>query len=291
MIFYPSKTNHTWYGRAFYPEHICGCAMLNPNYPIRHIAPHTRIFEDSGAFQDIDKNTRLFPWTALDRQLRHWNVLELSNPYPIHFEALAIYDQMAGVDECMIDGKKVKQRGTEETASLAIQETLKSAVYYATQRHRMRDASLCFVGQGVTPDQYINDCVIPMMDVMKPGDWFAFGGFCIWGKMRKHMTPIAHETITRTVPLLKRHGITRFHLLGVTYAPAVKWTAELERKENVVFSTDGSGPQMAGCIDGTKYINGKKVKTYSQEQRYIDYHPHDLAMENIQSYYDWIRCL
>ena len=287
MLFYPSKTNDRLNARPFYPEAITRRVMLNPNYPIRRVLPGTSVFEDSGAFQDIDRQTRLQPWAALDRQLRHWNVIELSNDYPVHFEALVIYDQMAGVDECLVDGKKMKKRGNEETARPAIAETLRSAAYYATQRHRMRDAALCFVGQGVTPEQYITDCVVPMLDIMRPGDWFAFGGLCIWGKMPKQLTPLAHETIARTVPLLKRHGIVRFHLLGVTYAPAVEWVAALARRERVTFSTDGSGPEQTGAIAGKRYVNGRQVRAYAKEQKWTDYHPHDLAMENIQSYHDW----
>jgi hypothetical protein len=128
-----------------------------------------------------------------------------------------------------------------------------------------------------------------MLDVMQSGDYFGFGGFCIWGRMPKRITPIAHETITRTLPLLRQRGITRIHLLGVMYAPAVEWVNALAKREGFICSTDGSGPEQAGTIAGCGYVDGRQVKAYTKDQKWVDYHPHDLAMKNIGDYHEWTQ--
>jgi hypothetical protein len=313
MLFYPSKTNDKLNTKPFHPESVNGLVMLNPNYPIKilldandpwYCAKCERWHKgpcaicDSGAFQHIKDGQRLMVHAALDRQLRleeqiRWH----NNNHDWHFESVCIYDQMAGVDETVVNGKKVKQRGTPETARKAVTQTLESAAYYNRQRHKIQ-GRIMFIGQGVTPDQYINDCLVPMLDYMQPGDYFGFGGFCIWGRMPKRITPIAHETILRALPLLWQCGIRRIHLLGVMYAPAVEWVSTLinwindvARKEGFICSTDGSGPEQAGTIAGCEYIKGRQVKAFTKEQKWIDYHPHDLAMDNIREYHQWASAL
>lgn len=311
MMFYPSKVGDTLNRRPFYPESVDGRVMVNPNYKIKHLLKRERpwfccrcqtqhvgpcVLCDSGAFQDIDTGVRLMQHSALERQLRFERVLAFRlDADDWHFEAVAIYDQMAGVDEVVVDGKKVKRRGTVETARPAIEETLRSAAYYASQRHRIQ-GHIMFVGQGVTADQYIDDCLVPMLDVMQDGDYFAFGGLCIWGRMRTKITPEAHKTITRALPLLHRRGIRRVHLLGVMFAEGVTWFAEQLHEYNrrlgaawFTGSTDGSGPEQAGKAYGVRYVNGRQHRT--GERKWQDYHPHDLAMENIKGYTEWIRGL
>lgn len=176
MIFYPSKNNNRLNGQPFAPDVVTGRAMVNPHYPVL-LDPGTEALMDSGAFQDDGINQPcLQPWAALARQLAYerWLSWQITGGPDWHFHGLVTYDQMFGVDEQMIDGKKVKARGSPETARPAVDETLRSAVYYASQRHRIR-GSLLFAAQGINPDQYIDDCVLPMLDVMRPG-WGARTG-------------------------------------------------------------------------------------------------------------------
>lgn len=300
MNFYPAKNNDRLNRQTFAPEAIGGRVMINPRYPIRQLARvapwwcvrcgalHTfpRVRCDSGAFQDVGKK-RLFPWAALIAQLRLEEQLRwLLNDPTFHFECLFIYDDPAGVDEAMVDGKKIKVRGTALTASRAVAETIASAHYYASQRRHIMGA-IGWVGQGIDPDQY-EQCVRAMLPLMMPGDVFGFGGFCIWGRMPRRITPIAHATITRIVPLLTNVGITDFHMLGVMYAPAIEWCAALATRLGVTFATDGSGPEQAGCIGGRGYANGRQIDVgHRQAHKYISYHPCQLAMENIRSYTEW----
>lgn len=306
MDFYPSKTNDKLNRRPFQPERV-GRVMVNPRYPVRQLARvapwychccrmvHTfpRVRCDSGAFQDIGaKHARLFPWQALDAQLRYEEQLRwwLDEP-AFHFETVFIYDNPAGVDEAVIDGRKVKVRGDERSAERAIEDTLAAAAVYAARRADIR-GRIEWVGQGISPDQYL-DCLRLQRRYFRDGDLIGLGGFCIWGRMPTRMRNTAHKTIAWAVNWGRLHGICEYHMLGVMYAPAVRWAAGLARKRRVRFATDGSGPEQAACISGAVYrSDGTQDHTvYTKEQKYKEYHPCDLAHTNIHTYHDWARSL
>lgn len=303
ISFYPAKNNDRLNRNTFHPEIFGGRVMINPRYPIRQLARvapwycarcaafHTfpRVRCDSGAFQDIGRRShRRMPWAALAEQLRLEEQLRWwLGDETFHFECLFIYDNPAGVDEAVLaDGTKIKQRGTRLTAEKAVEDTIASARYYATQRHFIKGA-IGWVGQGIDPNQYAA-CVEAQLPLMQPGDVFAFGGFCIWGRMPAQITPIAYETIERVVPIVKAQGITDFHLLGVMYAPAIEWAAKVADRFGVTFATDGSGPEQAACIGGRGYSEGRQVDAgWLPSDKYISYHPCELAHANIKSYTDW----
>lgn len=220
-----------------------------------------------------------------EEQLRWW-----IGDQTFHFETLFIYDDPAGVDEAVIDGVKVKVRGTEESAAAAVEATLEAARYYSTQRRHIR-GRIGWVGQGIDAAQYMG-CVKAMLPYFRQGDIIGLGGFCIWGRMPRRMQDTAHETIARVVNWGKRRGIREYHMLGVMYAPAVQWAAGLAQARRVRFSTDGSAPEQAACIGGRGYLEGCQVDLgYRPEHKYKEYHPCDLALANIQSYHDWARAL
>lgn len=101
VLFYPSRNNNTLNGRVWRPEQVNGHVMLNATrrYQVRELLPDTCAICDSGAFQDIDQSTRLSPEQALQRQLDYEQRLQSTMGQEWHFEAMCIYDQMAGVDE------------------------------------------------------------------------------------------------------------------------------------------------------------------------------------------------
>ena len=174
MLFYPSKNHDRLNGASFSVEAINGRVMLNPHYRAT-LAPGTRYIIDSGAFQETDMRERLEPWSALDRQLRIEAQVELRG-HGGRAEAIVTYDMIDGVDEALTDTGRVKARGTDETASRAVEETIRAARYYATQAHRIRGA-IAYACQGVSTAQYVA-CARAILPLLRPGvDWFAFGGF------------------------------------------------------------------------------------------------------------------
>lgn len=286
MHFYPSKNNNALNRRTFAPDVLTGRAMVNPHYRV-DLAPQTQYIIDSGAFQERDMHYRLQPWQALDRQL----TLESQIEYGTHggaAEALVTYDCLIGVDEALIDGKRVKRRGNETTAQPAVEETLRSAAYYASQRDRVRGV-IAYAAQGATPRQY-RACVEELLTLMRPGrDWLAFGGFCIVG-MQPSLKPLFAETLRAVLPRLRSAGMHRAHILGVTVADCVQLAAAEGRKHGIEMSTDSSSIEV-NSIMGKTWSDGRWHKTYTKEQKYTEYHPCDLAHDNISRYHDWSQPL
>lgn len=288
MLFYPSRTRDTLNGyKPVSFERVVGRAMLNPLYPVRRLDPRAACICDSGAFQDLGKGPRLSPRAALERQLRYEEQLRWhTGDHTFHFQAVCIYDDMAGVDEAIVEGRKRKIRGNEDTARRAVDATLEAASYYAGRRDLMR-GRLCFVGQGINPQQYLEECVRPMAALMRPGDWFAFGGFCIIGRQRS-LIPTFQATFPRVVDFLISRGITRFHLLGVCVPEAVIFAAHEAARRGVIVSTDSSAIELASVISGAVYVNGRKKQgPWTKAQKGIDYCPTDLAHQNVAAYDTW----
>lgn len=287
MEFYPGKNNNALNALPFTPEGITGCAMVNPHYRVE-LARGTRYVIDSGAFQERDMLDRLQPWQALDRQLR----LEAQIEYGecgIPAEAIITYDMLVGVDEAIVEGKRKKTRGTEATAMMAVEETLRSARYYANQTARIRGA-IAYAAQGATAEQYIG-CVSSLLPLMRPGrDWLAYGGFCIIGRVPS-LKPLFYEVLEGTLPMLAAAGITRAHLLGVTVADAIERAVDMERRYGVRLSTDSTGPEQC-AVFGRGYDEGRQVDIgYRKEHKYKEYHPCTLALQNIRDYHSWVSGL
>ncbi len=333
ILFYPSKIYNGTKEYPYTPEYITWRVMLNPKYKVSHLAKGVRCIVDSGAFQDIDAAIRLTPQQALKRQLDYRTYLTGITQDPhFNYEAVCIYDQMAGVDEhltcldeCYIDYieyvtsntlhelglskpemrdilskfKKVKQRGTEQSAARAVTETVKAAEYYSTQRSVI-NTKIVWIAQGINAEQYTNDCTVPLMDYAQKGDYFGFGGFCIIGKQRKRMLPIFYETVHKVLPVLRKKGIGRAHLLGVMIPDAVTFFVKECKKYGIVPSTDGSAPEVGAVAFGKTYSkDGRQIapdqirKIYNRDTwtKWEDYNPIKLAMANVRRYELWSSSL
>lgn len=285
FLFYPSRVYSGRSDFRYQPERITKRIMLNPVYSVTALEFPFDSIIDSGAFQDIDKHTRLSPLQALDRQRRYREKVRKLFP-GFDFEAVCIYDQMIGVDECIIDGKKVKKRGTIETGKLAIQDTLYAAYEY--KKYETEFKRIVYIAQGITPEQYTEECVRPLLQLMRPKiDYFGFGGFCIIGKQRKQMLPVFKETCDRVFPLLSKYGIHRAHLLGICLPEAIQIANTYAQKYDIVMSTDSSAPEVNAVAFGRTYTDDARSITVSGK-KWIDYNPIDLAHENVRKYNEWI---
>jgi hypothetical protein len=263
--------------------------MSNPHYARVSFAPGVRVIEDSGAFQERDMKHRLSAADALARQLAHRKQIAERSQHPFQFEALVTYDMLVGVDEALVDGKRVKQRGTLETAREAVTETIASARYYATQRKRI-GTNIAFSCQGAEPEQYA-ECAEALVPLMEAGDIFAFGGFCILGK-HKRLLPKFVTSLRLVLPMLHARGIKRAHLLGVCWAPALE-AAEREREKagyDVHFTTDSSSLEM-NSIMGRVWRDRQWHRVYGKSDKGVNYHPVDLTLANIGRFTEWLKVL
>lgn len=119
--------------------------------------------------------------------------------------------------------------------------------------------------------------------MMQPGDWFAFGGFCIIGRVPS-LKPVFAETARVVLPLLARKGVRRAHLLGIGVTDMVRLAAELGRQEGIVMSTDTSSIEVNSIL-GKVFDGARWHYRYTKEQKGSAYHPCELAHANLL-YYD-----
>lgn len=304
MIFYPSRVRGGTKEYPYTPEKITGTCMVNPSYKLYHLLPNKNVLCDSGAFQDIDQHVRLTPEDALQRQITYRDYLRtLVQDVSFNYEALSIYDNMIGVDETVVCDsygcRKVKSRGTVETAQGAISSTLHSAQYYATQRDVI-DTKIIWIAQGVTPKQYVYECLEPMLTMAKTSDYVGMGGFCIIGKMKKVMLPVFFETLDLLLPMVQKKGIKRIHLFGVGIPDAVTYFAKQCQKFNIEGSTDTSAPEVAAvCFGGVYTKQGRQMSANAfmkktrrlHWKKWEDYNPIKLAMANVYNYNTYIKGL
>jgi len=299
VLFYPSKNHDRLNGLPFAPELITGTAMVNPHHRSVSVAEGTReVMIDSGAFQERDMLRRRAPAEALTRQVAMAQRLALWMATAPQF-VIVTYDMLIGVDEALVDGKRVKRRGTEQTAALAVEETIRSAAYYAA--NRPPGIVLAFSAQGATVPQYLS-CTAALLDLMHPGDMFAFGGFCIIG-MQPSLKPQFVETVRQVLPQLRRRGIRRAHILGVCVHDALIAAAALGREHGVLLSTDSSSIEMnsihgrvwdvAHMRTGRRGSPWRQVFTKAEKKGSgpVNYHPCTLALENIRRFSAWSASL
>jgi hypothetical protein len=286
--FYPSKVYGGTAQFPYYPELITDRVMLNPIYKVRSFANKPLAICDSGAFQDIDKHTRLTPQQALDRQLKYEIKIQEQLGIDWRFEAFCIYDQMIGVDECIIDGKKVKKRGTSESAEAAVIDTIMSADYYKSKEDDL--SKIVYIAQGVNADQYVR-CTQEVLQYARPTDYFGFGGFCIIGRQRKIMLPIFYETVYKVLPVLYSKNIKRAHLLGVCLPEAITFIISEAKKYNIEVSTDSSAPEVNAVIFGKTYSKEGRISKKVEGVKWLDYNPIHLAESNVRKYNNWIQSI
>lgn len=209
------------------------------------------ILLDSGAFSDgieldadgnIVANKRLSFDAALQRQFNH----ALKYHYTEQVEAIVSYDLL--IDETWQQGERNKKRWSVESAEYAVSETIKAAQYLASPQTRKRiDAffnhhiHLCLSAQGISAEQY-KRCTEAIVKVMKPGDIFGLGGWCITGLMRHEMLPAAALMLPPTFEVLGKAGVKRVHVFGVIIPKMLGFLLYLCDQYGIQLSTDSSGP-------------------------------------------------
>lgn len=238
---------------------------------------------------------RLHPGQALDRQLRHRDAIGKRSGHAFNFKGVVTYDMLVGVDEAIVDGVRVKRRGTPETAREAVKQTILSAEYYAANRGRI-GCPIFFSAQGASPMQYAL-CAQKLVSLMQPQDTFAFGGFCILG-MQRSLLPTFERTLDFVLPLLARNGHKRAHLLGICWAKALETAHRKAAPLGIEISTDSSSIEV-NSIMGKIWTKEKWIKVWDKEHKeqangsHVDgpdgsYHPVDLTMSNLKKFNDWI---
>ncbi len=191
------------------------------------------IIQDSGAFCD-GPGQRLTFEEALRRQIEHAEHFGYANRVAYR----ASYDQL--IDEKWREGMRYKQRWTETEAWDACVTTIQAARYLSEHRYGIP----CILSaQGVSASQYLA-CVQCILPYFQPGDILGLGGWCITGKAPRQVLPAFREMLHLVIPFVGREGITRIHIWGCLYAPALGELLCLCDQYNIKLSTDSVGPSL-----------------------------------------------
>jgi len=199
---------------------------------------------DSGAFSD-SPDERLTPESALGRQLAWERTASDRWGASVRADLLVSYDLL--IDEVWIGGERLKRRWTRLEAERAVSETVAAARYLARQRPRLSPRQLVLACQGVDASQY-EDCVVEVLKVARPDDVIGLGGWCILGRFTTWM-PVFVETLRRILPRISAAGLTRVHIFGVLFEPALGALLYLADNYGLLVSTDSSAPVLA-CSRG-----------------------------------------
>jgi len=283
------------------PEQVDLRALVNPLYANLldlgegvPLLPGTRTMCDSAAFQEVAEEDRVTPDFAFDRQmLFEQRLRDEGCGSDFCFEAVSTYDWLAGVDEAIVDGKRVKRRGTPETGARAVEATIEAAKVYHKRRGEVRGA-IAYAAQGVSVAQYV-ECVRVLLELARPGrDWLALGGFCIIG-MQRSLIPQFVETCRRVAPMCAARGIKRVHFLGVTVVDALQHAAPIFAQYGIEVSTDSVAMERT-AINGQEWHEDHMTRRrgaspllhrWGKEEKQIEYHPAELAVANIRRFTTW----
>ncbi len=294
-LFIPSKTHDHLNGREFSPESITGTCMVGPHHRSVSVAQGIKVRCDSGAFKVDDMIRRLRPAQALRRQLKfEASLTRQGRPrFPDGFEYIVTYDMLVGVDEALVDGQRVKRRGSEESAEPAVKATIAAARLYHRARRFIR-GGIAYAAQGVTPRQYLR-CVRALLPLIQPGrDILALGGFCIIG-MHPRLKPLFAEVCHEVAPLLRDHGVHEVHILGVFVNDALCVAAQEFGQFGIEVATDSSSVEV-NSIMGKVWSEENMLRwkgaspwehVYTTEEKFISYHPAELAIDNIRRASAW----
>lgn len=213
------------------------------------IPQNTRIIQDSGAFSDGLNDRLSFP-QAFDRQVKHAEKYQYQN----QIEAMASYDLL--IDEMWEEGKRHKQRWSENDAWFAVNETINAAKFLAKNYSGKRVQS----AQGVTPNQYLQ-CAYQILEYTDFNDIFGLGGWCISGKMPLQMIPHFSRTIWLVIPLIASANIKRVHIWGVMDSEFLGPLLWLCDQYDLILSTDSAGPQLRPVMGEWGYKGWKRPYT------------------------------
>jgi hypothetical protein len=222
---------------------------------------------DSGAFTDPPER-RLQPETALVRQLE-WEA-EFSELHGAIWQAELIvsYDRL--IDEVWLDGQRHKRRWSVGDAVGAVSDTIEAARYLASRRRDLWPRGLVLACQGVDADQY-EECVDEILRVAAPNDTIGFGGWCILGRFRSWL-PVFWETCWRTFPKIASAGLSRVHIFGVLFEPALAPALWLADKFGLRLSVDSAAPMMACTRSNAKKAGIRVEGDYRANVRWWQAH-------------------
>ena len=261
MNLYVSKTNNKLNTKELNTEFISEYICLNPIYNNVTIKnPNTKILMDSGAFQDKEKEKRLTLEQALNRQL------DFEKKVGFISERIVAYDYIGN-----------------------IKETIESNKYLAEKREELKPRQLVLMIQGNNTHNYIY-CLVETLLIAKPEDCIGFGGVALAGRENDTKFKLL-DAFKIGLPIIYNSGIKDIHIFGVGTFTVLKEITNIKNilkqininTDELNISCDTSAFEVRSTMGSVINLEEEKwEKVYTKAQKYIDYHPADLTIENIK---------
>lgn len=258
MRLYLSKCNDKLNSKELNTDLLSDYICLNPKYRVSLKNPDPKILLDSGAYQDREKDSRLTFEEALHRQLEYEKKVGFIS------ERIVAYDYMSNV-----------------------RETIDGNWFLASKREELRPRQIVLMVQGETTREYIY-CLYETLKIATPEDCIGFGGVALAGKINELKFKL-WDAFKIGLPLLHNSGIKDIHIFGVGTFDVLKGVREIAETLRTIgidvdelnLSCDTSSFELNSTMGRVINLEEERwEKIYTKEQKYIEYHPADLTIEN-----------
>jgi hypothetical protein len=141
--------------------------------------------------------------------------------------------------------------------------------------------------QGNTIKEYIH-CLTETLKVATPEDCIGFGGVALAGKVNELKFKL-WDAFKIGLPIVYNKGIKDIHIFGVGTFDVLKGVGQIVElfktlginTDELNISCDTSSFELNSTMGRVVNLDEEKwEKIYTKEQKYIDYHPADLTIEN-----------
>lgn len=261
--FYCGLDNRTWNGHpADAGPLVCISPIYGRDRRVTNIVvpPSTAVLQDSGAFCDSvltgGNDGRLTFEAALARQEKHAE----RYGYGDKIAYRSSYDILIDETWSVRDGVAIRQksRWSESDAREAADITVSAARFLNEHRNGY---NLALNVQGVTARQYLA-CAKQIVPMLRDGDVLGFGGWCILGKKHGLLLPVFLETLAVTLPFIAHEGVSRIHIYGCIYTPALAAVLAMCDLYNISLSVDSAYPNYAPAFGNFGYGSRRSSDSY-----------------------------
>lgn len=263
---YLAKNINTFSRKKLETEYISQRICVNPKYPgVKVDNPKALIMIDSGAFQDRKKDQRISFEDALGRQLK------LEKKIGITCEKIVAYDQIGNSTE-----------------------TINANVYLNEKRQFLSNRQLVFVLQGSDEIDYLN-CFYNIEHILERGDCVGFGGIAKAGT-NNNVKNILFRTIPIVLDRMRYLGVNSLHFFGLTKIQLMRDISsvvkEYEDNLGINLTFDSSTAEVMAIFGNELCIEHEKFfKAYKKDDKYVSYHPCDLAHLNMKRMVEVVKSL
>jgi len=214
---------------------------------------------DSGAFQDTDKDKRITVEEALERQLK------LESKVGMICERIVAYDHIGNVED-----------------------TIEANKYLVSKREELNPRQLVLMIQGATTKEYI-ECLVETLKIASPEDCIGLGGVAMSGRVNEIKFKLL-DAIKIGLPIISKSKVKDVHIFGVGTFSVLKEVAYIKEVLEVIgvdvdllnISCDTSSFEIMSTMGSVIDVDQERwVKTYNKQQKFVDYHPADLTIENM----------